>query len=90
MNQDFFQTIEDRRAEYAKRTGVKGADVLVTFHGGRTLVVDRVVDAAEGWLMLEGRDKMDEDTPIAIATSYHQVAAVQFVPQRERIGRTGF
>jgi len=90
MDKEFFSSIEDRRAAYAERSGVASADIQITFHNGRMVLLDRVVEASDSWLIIDGRDKLDEESPIALSTPYHQISAVQFMPRRERIGRTGF
>lgn len=90
MDKDFFSSIDTRKADFAKRAGVDEAEAHVTFHGGRVVIVERIVEAADQWLLIEGAERGAEDTLIALATPYHQVASVQFVPRRVRIGRTGF
>lgn len=90
MDRDFFSSITDRRDAYAKGLGVEDALIEVTFHTGRVVILERVVDTGEAWLQLEARDKLDEDTVISLATAYHQIASIQFVPRKQRMGRAGF
>lgn len=90
MDRDFFSSISDRRDAYAKQTGIEHALIEVTFHSGRVVILERVVEAGEGWLQIEARDKLDEETVINLATAYHQIASVQFVPRKQRMGRAGF
>jgi hypothetical protein len=90
MDKDFFSAITDRRDAYTRHVGVDDAVIEITFHTGRVVILVGVIDASEGWLQIEVRDKLDEETVISLATAYHQIANVQFVPRRQRLGRAGF
>lgn len=90
MDRDFFSSIAERKDSYAKHAKIDEALVELTLHSGRIVILDNVVDLGEGWLQIEARDKLDEDTVISLAMPYHQIASVQFVPRKQRMGRTGF
>jgi len=90
MDRDFFSSISDRRDAYAKRAGIDDPLIELTFHTGRVVILETVIDAGDGWLQIEAHDQLDETTTISLATAYHQIASVQFVPRKHRMGRAGF
>ena len=90
MDRDFFSSISDRRDAFAKRHKIEDPIIELTFHTGRVVILETVIDAGDGWLQIEAHDPLDEETTLSLATAYHQIATVQFIPRKHRMGRTGF
>jgi hypothetical protein len=91
MDKDFFSELEARRKDFSDRGGV-GGDIRteLVLVNGRTFLLDRVIETAEGWLQVDGHDSVDEQTPISVVLPYHQVSQVVFTKERPRQTKAGF
>jgi hypothetical protein len=91
MDKAFFENIEQRKKEAADRTGL-GDDVraVLILGSGRSLVLDRVVEAGDAWIHVDGHDAEEEDRPMSVVMPYYQIAAVVFDKQRPRSRHPGF
>lgn len=79
MNKDFFATLADRAAEYAKRAGADpDVRIEVTLVTGRSFGVDGIVDVADGHVQIDGHDLSEEQLPLSLSVivPYHQISYV--------------
>lgn len=91
MNKDFFENLEKHQADFNGRLenpeNVRTELVLTT---GRAFVVDKVVEASDTWVQLDGLDPADEETPLSLVVPYHQIGHVAFVKRKSKGRSTGF
>ena len=91
MNKDFFDAFEQHRDRFTQRVSdpdsVRGELFLTT---GRGYIVEKVVETADGWVQVDGRDLGDEETPVSLVVPYHQIGHVLFVRRKNRMRGTGF
>jgi len=91
MDKNFFENIDARKKEAAGRAGI-GDEVraVLVLGSGRSLVLDKVVEAADGWIQLDAHDTEDEDRPMSVVMPYYQIQAVVFEKPRPRSRHPGF
>lgn len=92
MDKDFFSSVEDRRDAFAERAGLSADQVRaeLLLGSGRTYVLDRVVEAADGWVHLDVREVDEPETVVSVVLPYYHVTHVYFVKSKSRIPRAGF
>jgi hypothetical protein len=86
MNKDFFDNIDQRRTGFASRS--EGSDEIgieITLANGRTFDVQTIVETADAWVQIDGRDAADPDEKlVSFVVPYFQINVVQFGQQRAR------
>lgn len=91
MDKDFFATFEQRKKDFAERAGIQDpvrAEMVLTT--GRIYVVETIVETADAWLHIDGRDTADEAIPVSLVLPYHQISHVLFVKPKVRMRQAGF
>lgn len=91
MDRDFFATFEQRKRDFAGRAGIQDpvrAEMVLTT--GRIYVIETVVETADSWLHVDGRDTAEETTPVSLVLPYHQISHVVFLKPKVRMRQAGF
>lgn len=91
MDKTFFQELESKAQAFESRGKLAGSiRTELVLVNGRVIVVDKVVEAADAWLQIDGHDLVDEETPISLGLPYHQVSQVVFTKTKPRPRQAGF
>lgn len=90
MNKDFFDSLEQRKKDFAARGGFSD-DVRaeLVLGSGRIFVVASIVETADGWVHVDGFDLDAEDKPLSLVLPYYQINHVLFMQPKPK-SQTGF
>ena len=86
MDKYFFENLDQRRKEYGGRAeSPEEIGIEITLANGRTFIVERIVQATDAWVQIDGRDAADpEEGSVSFVVPYFQVNVVQFGKQKSR------
>jgi hypothetical protein len=85
MDKSFFESFDQRKKDFAARAGV-GDEVRaeLVLGSGRILVVDKIVETADGWLHVDGYDVDAEDKLLSLVMPYYGINHVLFMKPKAR------
>lgn len=91
MNKAFFDELEARRREFSERAGFPTeARTELLLNSGSSYVVERIVEAADGWVQLDVRNAADESDLVCLSLPYYQINQVTFVKPKQSPRQAGF
>lgn len=85
MDKAFFESFEQRKKDFSSRAGLaEDVRAELVLGSGRILVIDKIVETADGWLHVDAFDVDQEDKLMSVILPYYQINHLLFMKPKPK------